>query len=96
MNLQNDVSKLQLPSEGGGIMGISVTDMMVHVQESVSPEKMQNLEAVVRGDVCVISACTSAENPHLLMVTYNPECTTSGKLLEIVRGQGVHADLIGL
>jgi hypothetical protein len=70
--------------------------MMVHVDESIPPEAMHRLEDVVRTDVCVVSACTSNDNPHMLMVTYNPECTSSGKLLNMVRAQGVRAELVGL
>jgi len=77
-------------------MDTSIVDMMVHVDESIPAEAMHKLEEVVRGDACVVSACTSNDDPHLLMVTYNPECTSSGKVLNLVRAQGVHADLVSL
>jgi hypothetical protein len=32
----------------------------------------------------------------MLVVTYNPACTSSGKLLNMVQAQGVHAELVGL
>jgi hypothetical protein len=32
----------------------------------------------------------------MLMVTYNPACTSSGKLLHMVQAQGVRAELVGL
>lgn len=75
---------------------MDIVDMMVHVDESVSPERMHELEDVVRTDACIISACTSNDDPHMLMVTYNPACTTSGNVLNMVQAQGVHAELIGL
>lgn len=77
-------------------MDIPIVDMMVHVDETLSPERMRDLEDAVRGDVCVISACTSNTDPHLLMVTYNPDCTTSGNVLGTVQSQGVHAELVCL
>ena len=77
-------------------MDISVVDMIVHVNETVPAERMNELEEVLRTDACVISACSSNDNPHLLMVTYNPACTTSGNVLNMVQAQGVHANLVGL
>ncbi len=78
------------------MMDISVVDMIVHVNETVPAERMNELEEVLRTDACVISACSSNDNPHLLMVTYNPACTTSGNVLNMVQAQGLHANLVGL
>jgi hypothetical protein len=75
---------------------MDIVDMIVHVDESISAERMHELEEVVRTDACVISACASDENPHMLLVTYNPACTTSGSVLNMVQAQGLHAGLVGL
>jgi hypothetical protein len=75
---------------------MDIVDMIVHVDETIPADKMHELEDAVRTDACVISACSSNENPHMLLVTYNPACTSSGKVLNMVQAQGVHADLVGL
>lgn len=75
---------------------MDIVDIMVHVDEVIPVEKMHELEDVVRTDACVISACTSHENAHVLLVTYNPACTTSSEVLHMVQAQGVHAELVGL
>jgi hypothetical protein len=75
---------------------MDIVDMIVHVDEAIPPDKMHELEDVVRTDACVISACSSNENPHVLLVTYNPACTSSGNVLKMVQAQGVHAELVGL
>lgn len=75
---------------------MDIVDMIVHVDETLPAEQMHELEDVVRSDACVISACTSHEDPHMLLVTYNPECTSSGKVLNMVQAQGIHANLVGL
>ncbi|KVW96039.1 hypothetical protein [Thiobacillus denitrificans] len=75
---------------------MDIVDMIVHVNETIPTERMHELEDVVRTDACVISACSSNENPHLLMVTYNPACTSSGYVLNMIQAQGVHANLVGL
>ena len=76
------------------MMDISVVEMIVHVNETVPAERMNELEEVLRTDACVISACSS--NPHLLMVTYNPACTSSSNVLSMVQAQGFDATLVGL
>lgn len=73
---------------------MSIVDMIVHVDETITAEKMHELEDVVRTDTGVISACSS--NAHMLLVTYDPDSTSSGKLLNMVQAQGVHAGLVGL
>jgi hypothetical protein len=75
---------------------MDIVDMIVHVDETIPAEKMHELENAVRTDACVISACSSNENPHMLLVTYNPACTSSGKVLNMVQAQGIHAELVGL
>lgn len=75
---------------------MDIVDMMVHVDEAIPVEKMHALEDMVRTDSCVISACTSHENAHMLLVTYNPVCTTSSNILHMVQAQGVRAELVGL
>lgn len=75
---------------------MDIVDMIVHVDETLPAEKMHELEDVVRADTCVISACTSHENPHMLLVTYNPECTSSANVLSMVQARGIHAELVGL
>lgn len=75
---------------------MDIVDMIVHVNETIPSERMHELEDVVRTDACVISACSSNDNPHLLMVTYNPACTSSGSVLNMIQAQGLHANLVGL
>lgn len=75
---------------------MDIVDMIVHVNETIPSERMHELEDVLRTDACVISACSSNDNPHLLMVTYNPACTSSGNVLNMIQAQGVHANLVGL
>jgi fructose-1,6-bisphosphatase/sedoheptulose 1,7-bisphosphatase-like protein len=75
---------------------MDIIDVMVHVDEAVSPDKMHELEEAVRGDACVVSACGFKDSPHLLSVTYNPDCTSSNQVLQRVLAQGVHAEIVCL
>ncbi len=75
---------------------MNIVDMIVQVDKTVTTEKMHELEEVVRTDACVISACASNGKAHMLMVTYDPACTSSGNVLNMIQAQGVHAGLVGL
>ncbi|MGK2952083.1 MAG: hypothetical protein ACSLEZ_06820 [Thiobacillus sp.] len=75
---------------------MNIVDMIVQVDKTVTAEKMHELEEVVRTDACVISACSSNGNAHMLLVTYDPACTSSGNVLHMIQAQGIHAGLVGL
>jgi len=75
---------------------MDIVDVTVHVDETLSPEKMHELEDAVRQEACVVTACCSKIDPHLLSVTYDPDCTNSAAVLHKVQSQGVHAELLGL
>lgn len=77
-------------------MEISIADVLVHIDESLSREALAKLEDVVRTDECVISASVPAGKMHLMLVAYSPECTSAKHILLRLKGQGVHAELVGL
>lgn len=77
-------------------MDISMPDVMIHVDESLPPGEMHRFEDRLRTDAGVISACISHEDPHLLLITYNPDQTTAHHLLDLIKQEGVHAELVGL
>jgi hypothetical protein len=77
-------------------MKFPIADVLVHIDESLSKEALTKLEDVVRGEECVVSATIPAGKMHLMLVAYNPECTSGKKILLKVKEQGVHAELVGL
>lgn len=77
-------------------MEIPIADVLVHIDESLSRDALEKLEDAVRADECVVSAEVPAGKMHLMLVAYNPQCTTGKKILLKVREQGVHAELVGL
>lgn len=77
-------------------MAAHISDLIVHVDESLETEELHRLEDYVRTDACVISACASHEDPHILLVTFNPQCTSSRNILNLVTSKGLHAELVGL
>jgi hypothetical protein len=77
-------------------METHITDVMIHIDETLPRKELKNIEYTVREDKCVISACVPPGKEHLMLVTYNPECTTATDILSKVTKRGIHAELIGL
>jgi len=77
-------------------MDISIADFLVHVDEDLQSERMGVLEDWVRADQCVVSASVSHRDHHLMLVAYNPACTSRARIMKRFAEQGVHAEAIGL
>jgi hypothetical protein len=77
-------------------MDISIADVVVHIDESLSKEVLAKLENAVRKDECVVSASVPSGKSHLMLVAFNPDCTSSKNILFTVTKQGAHAEVVGL
>ena len=77
-------------------MDIPIADVMIHIDETLSHDALIKIENTVREDECVISASVPAGKEHLMLVAYNPDCTTATNILTKVNKQGIHAELVGL
>lgn len=77
-------------------MEISIADFMIHVEEDLPVDRLSVLEEHLRDDPCVVSAGVSSRDSHLMMVAYNPMCTTVSRIMAHVEGDGIHARAVGL
>lgn len=77
-------------------MDIKLVDVTVHIDEILSKQQRQNVEDNLRGIEGVVSVAIHDDKPHLVMVEYNPDRTSSGVILTTVKDTGVHAELVGL
>lgn len=77
-------------------MRISIADIIIHIDESLPRGQVDKIEDAIRQNTCVISASAHDKTPHLMLVAYNPDCTTSKEVLDSVTKQGVHAESSGL
>ncbi|MES9945147.1 MAG: hypothetical protein B6D77_12515 [gamma proteobacterium symbiont of Ctena orbiculata] len=68
---------------------------VVHINESLSHEQIQNIEKNLSGVRGVVSACAHIKTPHLMVVDYDPQTIHSRDLLSHFKRSGVHASLIG-
>jgi len=77
-------------------MNIQLADVTLHIDEKLGPIDRGRLEEVLRSIDGVVSVHNPAEKPHLAVVEYVPDKTSSINILSTVRGVGMHAELIGL
>jgi hypothetical protein len=77
-------------------MNISISDFIIHIDESLTTEEMLDLTDTVREHECVISAGSPSRAPHMMLVAYNPDCTHSSDILSQVTRRGFHAASTGL
>jgi hypothetical protein len=71
------------------------TNVVIHIDEQLSRQEIQDMEKSISFDLGVTSACVHERTPHLMVVDYDPNVTSGGELLRGVRNRGVHAELIG-
>ncbi len=77
-------------------MDIKLVDVLVHVDESIDKTARGAMEDKVRGIEGVVSVAQHDDKPHLMMIEYNPDKTSSSDILACVKGHGVHAEIVGL
>jgi hypothetical protein len=77
-------------------MNPAITDFMIHVNETLSEEDMARLADSVCSDHCVMSACVSQDNPHLIIVNYDSNCESARDIVTRLGDRGVHAQAVGL
>lgn len=77
-------------------MDTQLSDITLHIDEALNRAQRTHIENSLRGMAGIISVHNPDERPHLAVVQYNPESTSSGVILGLVKGHGVHAELIGL
>jgi len=74
---------------------MSISDVMIHINESLSVEARSSLEDEMRTIDGVVSPRFSPNKEHLMIVAFDPAKTTSMALLEKTRLAGYTAQLIG-
>lgn len=77
-------------------MDINIVDVTIHIDENLEDARRPQLIEKMRAQAGVVAVGYHDEKPHLMVVEYNPEKTSSAQLLEAVKGEGLHAELIGL
>jgi copper chaperone CopZ len=77
-------------------MDIHLADVTIHVDENLDVTKRAEIEQKLRAIDGVVSVHNPDDKPHLAVVEYDPNKVNSTALLEVVKDEGVHAQLVGL
>jgi hypothetical protein len=77
-------------------MDIQLADVVVHIDQTLERERRAEIEEQLRAIDGVVSVRNPDDRPHLAIVEYNPDKTSSEVILSRVLTQGVHAELVGL
>ena len=77
-------------------MDIQLADVVVHIDQTLERERRTEIEEHLRAIDGVVSVHNPDDRPHLAIIEYNPDRTSSAAILETVTVQGVHAELVGL
>ena len=75
---------------------MNISDVMIHINESLSREEIAALENSLRKVEGVISPNFNPGKEHLLMISYDMEKTSSAVLLGKTRAAGYTAQLVGM
>lgn len=75
---------------------MNISDVMIHINESLSDEARAGLENSLREIDGVVSPKFNAGKEHLLMVTYDTGKTSTAVLLAKARAAGYTAQLVGM
>ena len=77
-------------------MSEKMTDVTMHIDEDTSHEQREALRDHLLQQDGVLAAAYHDEKPHLVVIEYDPELVNSSDFVEIAKGSGLHAQLIGL
>jgi hypothetical protein len=75
---------------------MQTADVIIHVDETIDHDRRLAIAGMVRAHAGVADVAHHDEKPHLMIVKYDPQAVTAHALLDVVRGEGVHAELVGL
>ena len=74
---------------------MSISDIMIHINESLSSEARTTLEEAMRTIDGVVAPRFNAGKEHLLVIAFDPQKTSSAVLLKKARDTGLTAQLVG-
>lgn len=77
-------------------MTTNVADFVLHIDETLPPDQLKTIESHITGMGGVLTASNRNDNPHLILVKYDPDKVKSHDILVKVESEGVHAELVGL
>lgn len=75
---------------------MNISDVMIHINESLDEEARTSLENTLRKIEGVVSPRFNAGKEHLLVIAYDTEKTNTAALLAKARAAGYTVQLVGM
>jgi|AP12_2_1047962.scaffolds.fasta_scaffold13419_3 hypothetical protein len=72
-----------------------VTDMVMHVDNNLGEDTRRTIEKALTGNRGVIHAHFNEKRPHLMLVSYDTDTTSSFEILAQMTGQQLCAERVG-
>ena len=72
-----------------------ITDMVMHVDNFLGENTRRNIEKALTAKKGIIHAHFNERRPHLMLVSYDTDRTSSFEVLAQMMGQQVRAERIG-
>jgi hypothetical protein len=91
----NTLSQDALQTYNGGADSMHISDMVMHVDNYLGEGSRRNIEKAITGTRGVIHAHFNEKRPHLMLVSYDTDRTTSFEILAQMTGQQLCAERIG-
>jgi hypothetical protein len=79
----------------GGVDIMQMTDMVMHVDELLGSDSRRNLERTMTSQRGVLDAHFNDRRPHLMLVSYDRDRTSSFDILAVMTGQRLCAERVG-
>ncbi len=72
-----------------------VTDMVMHIDNTLGTDSRRNVERAITGNKGVLNAHFNERRPHLMLVSYDTDRTSSFEIMAQVTGQQLNAERVG-
>jgi hypothetical protein len=77
-------------------MEFNIVDVTMHIDENITHNDLEDLRDQLLMQPGVIAASFHDQKPHLIMIEYNPDVTSSSAFINVAKQRHIHAELIGL
>ena len=77
-------------------MATNMSDVTIHIDETLDAARLEKLRDSLLQENGVMAADYQKSKRHLMIVEFDPARNSAANLLNTVKAQGVHAELIGL
>jgi len=72
-----------------------LAEVTFHIDEGTTHDEREKFRDVLLAMDGVFAAACHDEQPHLMLIEYNPDVINSSEFLDAAKKHGLHAELIG-